>query len=296
MEIIVVDDGSTDHTLSALARFGDTVHVVRSPNRGVAAARNLGISAARGDLIAFLDSDDTWRPPKLEVQRQALSGMGRGFGACFTDCRYSGDSNLHRSAFEEAGLKTSNSTDVLADPLKWLLGRYTPILIPSVLVVRSLALELGGFDEQLVVGEDTDFLFRLALRANFCFVADTLVDIDRAPSRQGGLMRMFDQRMEKMYESRRKMFEKWLGLDVELSEEHRRRIEHLFRDVRYDWAIARLYRGSFVAAVDTIRELRKSGERRSQIARVLGGRVMRRIKRRFSVPDTVAGHNESLPV
>jgi len=67
LEIVVVDDGSTDETPEVLARYGDSIRVIRQPNGGLNAATSTGIEAARGDLITFLDADDTW--PRDRVKR-----------------------------------------------------------------------------------------------------------------------------------------------------------------------------------------------------------------------------------
>src|SRR5262245_40313343 len=67
-EVIVVDDGSTDDTRTALAVFGERIRYVLQPQCGVAAARNRGVQLAGGTWLAFLDSDDLWRPRKLARQ------------------------------------------------------------------------------------------------------------------------------------------------------------------------------------------------------------------------------------
>jgi glycosyltransferase involved in cell wall biosynthesis len=72
IEVIVVDDGSTDDTTAAMEKYGDRVRYSRRPNAGVNAARNLGFKQARGEYIALLDSDDLWAPYKLELQVRLL--------------------------------------------------------------------------------------------------------------------------------------------------------------------------------------------------------------------------------
>ncbi len=68
LEILVADDGSTDRTPYIAAAFGNRLRYLRQDNQGPAAARNLGIRAATGEFIAFLDADDVWHPEKLERQ------------------------------------------------------------------------------------------------------------------------------------------------------------------------------------------------------------------------------------
>jgi hypothetical protein len=71
-EVVVVDDGSTDETAAAVAAFGPPVRLLRLPHGGAGAARNAGVEAARGPLVAFLDDDDEWFPDKIALQRNLM--------------------------------------------------------------------------------------------------------------------------------------------------------------------------------------------------------------------------------
>ena len=88
LEVIVVDDGSSDDTGKILGEvFGDRIRYYFQANQGVSVARNKGIVEARGEWIAFLDSDDLWEKDKLEWQFKALEQFGPQCGACYTDVR-----------------------------------------------------------------------------------------------------------------------------------------------------------------------------------------------------------------
>src|SRR5262249_24365681 len=106
LELVAVDDGSTDGSAGLLASYGAPVRVVRQTNAGVAAARDAGIAAARGELIAFLDQDDWWRPTKV-ARQVALFRADPALGLVHTAAVYYDDTRgayVDGSPPEAAGL------------------------------------------------------------------------------------------------------------------------------------------------------------------------------------------------
>jgi hypothetical protein len=157
LELIVVDDGSTDGTREALGGIDDRVRYRWQPNRGVAAARNAGLRLARGELVAFLDSDDRWLLDHLAVLTTVLH-RHREVVLASTCPR-----------FVTTGRAGPGDATVV-DPLPTLLVSNTVGFVSCVAVRRQPLLAAGGFDERLSVFEDTNTWQRLAMRGRFAFV------------------------------------------------------------------------------------------------------------------------------
>jgi GT2 family glycosyltransferase len=189
--VILVDDGSTDGTADLVtARYAGNarVRVLRQPNRGVSAARNAALAAATGDYLAFLDSDDVWRPWKLAVQVACLARLrAHGVGMLWTDMDVVDERgavvqpNANRLQYGAYGLFTMNemfsSSAALEDlapevappapglRVHWgdvyrciALGNLCPT--PSVILTRERAEQVGGFDEGMRTGEDHGYHLR----------------------------------------------------------------------------------------------------------------------------------------
>jgi glycosyltransferase involved in cell wall biosynthesis len=191
LEIIVVDDGSTDDTAGVLARYGDAIRVVRQHNQGVAAARNAGIAAARGELLAFLDSDDVWLPRKLELQLQRFDAEPE-LGLVHCGAHFDG------AGARLGGLEGWVATEILRLDRDVIVAHGSSVMVP-----RRVADEIGGFDVRMHVSEDWDFCYRVAARHRIGFVPEVLVRCARHTS---GLHRDFAQMEHGMHLALEKAF------------------------------------------------------------------------------------------
>jgi glycosyltransferase involved in cell wall biosynthesis len=176
-EIVVVDDGSVDETPRGLAALSERrLRTFRNdPARGVAAARNRGIEAARGEWVAFLDDDDLWAPQKLRTQLDAAAT-----GAHFV---YTGGVIADRR-----GRPLRDSPAPATDTLAAQLARRNVIGGPSAVMARTALLRtLGGFDERFSVFADWELWIRLARAGRPAACGDRLVAFREHGSNMSGI-------------------------------------------------------------------------------------------------------------
>jgi glycosyltransferase involved in cell wall biosynthesis len=164
LEIIVVDDGSTDNSHEILELIsGQDLRVLVQDNQGAASARNRGIEVARGQWIAFLDSDDLWLPDKLAVQVQAIE-QAAGCGFSFGD-------SLARDI---SGASSIRKPHIIDNDIFRSLLVGPQFSTDSVMVRRDCFDRCGYFDPRLRTGEDWDMWLRLASVETGVYVPEAL--------------------------------------------------------------------------------------------------------------------------
>ena len=169
-EILVIDDGSPDEITAALAPYGDRITLLRKENGGAASARNLGLDHARGDLIAFVDADDTWEPQKLERQLSILAKhpeVGLCAGEFFMRWPHAKERYLARNLLpdtQDRVLRLGNGDAFRVATRIWT----------SMVLVRRKVLCMGRFDTSLRTAEDVDLWIKLVLAAPIYLTSEPL--------------------------------------------------------------------------------------------------------------------------
>ena len=234
-EVIVVDDGSTDHTPQVANRYDNHIRYHRQDNRGLSAARNSGCRIATGEYFAFLDADDVWDPEKLERQLSACE-RDQAVGLVSGQMRF-----MNVSGAPIPGDKPGAAPgETLADIVRW--GTAAP---SSFLVRRRCFEEIGGFDEQLTAMEDLDLCLRIARRHRIVHLPDPVGSYRvHGPS--------LSRTPEKVYPSYITIFERLLR-DPEARGSHgliRRRLARY----RYLWGVHQVKAGAVHEGARFIRQ------------------------------------------
>jgi glycosyltransferase involved in cell wall biosynthesis len=174
LEVVVVDDGSTDKTREELALFGEKIRYVRQENLGPAAARNKGIELARGEVIAFLDADDEWLPGKLAAQIQMLTAEAK--------------LGMVATAYIRKDVTTGLTQKVIEASARGNRIPYHQLLVrnrmatPTVVVRRVCFEQLGGFQTEYRFGEDWDMWTRIAQHFEVGYVNRPLAIVNACTS------------------------------------------------------------------------------------------------------------------
>lgn len=176
MEVVVVNDASTDATADIVARYqGRNVRLLSlQENVGVCGAMNAGIASAAGEFIAFLDADDEWRAGKLSRQMAVMAG-DPGVVFVTSDGDYLGADGVVRTTVY------SNAPPAQGTEAWKTLLAYCFVAKPCVLARREAIVRCGGFDADLRLAEDQDMWIRLAQYGAIACLPDSLVKIHLTP-------------------------------------------------------------------------------------------------------------------
>ncbi len=177
LELIVVDDGSTDGTRAVLESFGDRITILDQSHGGAYAARNLALRHARGELVAFIDSDDIWLPHRLSVQ---VPLMSRGeTGLVYGDALHVVGNGIARARGLAVPPRRATCFQVsppyrgrVADRLAF--ANFIPTV--TVLARRACLEETGGFSEENRISCDYLMWFRIALRHEVHYASEIVAE------------------------------------------------------------------------------------------------------------------------
>jgi glycosyltransferase involved in cell wall biosynthesis len=236
LEVIVLDDGSSDSTRQVAAKYGSSIHYIWQENRGLAAARNCAIEASSGEYIALLDADDWWEPNKLEEQLPKLDGDPQ-VGLVYSDLRVVYDDGTIVPSF------------LFSRPLAaegYVFDRLikSGFILPSTVLLRRTCLdEVGMFNEAMRSHEDIELWFRICQKWKVAVIRKPLVH-----RRQGSQNMTSDPRLRAEYIV--ELFERALTLPRLTPQQHREMIRRLGESY--------LERGYFYFTKGRMHECRKS--------------------------------------
>ena len=242
-EIVIVDDGSTDQTKSVVEKSDRRIKYVFQEHSGIPAkARNKALDLARGEFVAFLDSDDLWESEKLERQVQVMERQPE-ISVCFTDHSTFGAFEDNRTAFDHArrNLDRLEKKRIGADSylitsptlLEDCLMRGPIPLWTSTILLRRACLEaVGKFNEEMPLDDDTQMWLRLAKQCRVGYIDKVLA---RRRIRASSITAGINQRKEFVYSLRSlETLDQWIPLSKVERSAVKKRIAQITFSVGYD--------------------------------------------------------------
>jgi glycosyltransferase involved in cell wall biosynthesis len=231
IEVIIVDDGSTDDSEKVIAEYDDRVTYIKQSNAGPAAARNNGVRHATGEYVAFLDADDIWMPEKLSRQISIMQDNDAGF---------SHTGSLVFDEQKEFDYRPKSQPEVMSAQEAFDTLFFSNFITTSTVVVNRIVLsEAGFFDEDpgLFAVEDYDLWLRVVQRTNVSCIDEPLL---KYRFHADGISKNIDR----SYQHEKNVIDKWYKNDPEalsqLSFSKNKRYEKLMMD----WGDCHMWRGS----------------------------------------------------
>ena len=168
IEIIIVDDGSTDGTAECLVKYGDRITVLYQENKGPGAARNLGIAQATGDYILFLDSDDLWFDWSLNTIKNTILKYNYPAFVAGKTVEFADESELKQ--IKSTTIEVESFTDYYASSKQslWLLGG-------AVAIKSEVLRQVEGYTSKWINGEDSDLWLKLGIAKHFVFIKSPVI-------------------------------------------------------------------------------------------------------------------------
>lgn len=198
LEIIVINDGSTDETGEIAKSFGSPVRVINQENSGVCRARNLGLQESQGEFIAFMDHDDYWLPLKLSEQLRAFDTYPAA-GVVFTNFRWWRPDQSGYYELLDTQSESEMSETLVLDPeyCGWIYHRMlfdSWVLTSTALSRREVFTHCGAFDETLPFSEDWDLWLRVSRKFQFVKLASMSTLYRQHPTQGSRVVRDIDYR------------------------------------------------------------------------------------------------------
>lgn len=237
IEIIVIDDGSTDNTADIIKPFTGHIKYYRQENKGAASARNHGIKLSSGKYIAFLDSDDLWEPHKLAAQLNILENQP-DFPVVHTNAStIDQDGNM---ILKSANEKRQSHNGMIFE--EFFLKNISVILTSSAIIDRKCLETTGLFDDAFPVLQDYDFFLRLSWSHPVFFIKEPLVKYRVRPyslTRTNAMRNIHDSE---------KILEKTISEHPDFFKQHRKLLETKRRNLNFNSAKQLFYAGDLPAS------------------------------------------------
>lgn len=231
VDIIVIDDCSTDNTLAILANSKTVFTLLKLPhNQGASAARNMGLEHATGDYIAFLDADDLWSPYFLET---TLVNMQSSPEHDFIYCL---DSQIEMGSITK--MSTTKPMDYKVEKLSLLDAFKDPYMATSaILFKRSMLSYIAGFDCELKTAEDIDFVLRAAEFKAILKLNATLVEVRIRKGSLGQAVASYKDNID--------VIEQFLLRNPSFKQNEGSSITEIYEEIYYCWIRELLFRRDF---------------------------------------------------